>query len=182
MVKMQISIWLVRWCMVVLFDLYDMLECHCDSVITFSVLEAWDNTTVFLLRTLRPSILLFTLPLYSVHYIHCFCPLIMKFIVSLNRKENFLYDLCVISWPSPFSVLSHNNSFLLDPASVFAFIKRQLARYHRIRIDTAVSSLCKFAVMTSKALVALLAVVVASISESPSQNTFYQATGSCQVE
>ena len=37
---------------------------------------------------------------------------------------------------SPFSVLSHNDSFLLDSASVLAFIKRQLARYHRIRIDS----------------------------------------------
>ena len=42
----------------------------------------------------------------------------------------------IFQWPSAFSVLSHNNSFLLDPASVFAFIKRQLARYHRIRIDS----------------------------------------------
>ena len=47
-----------------------------------------------------------------------------------------LHDPGLMSWPSPFSVLSHNDSFRLDLALVLAFIKHQFARYHRIRIDS----------------------------------------------
>ena len=107
--------------------------------------------------------------------------ILMRFIVSVCTTMKLFHDPGLMSWPSPFSVLSHNDSFRLDLALVLAFIKHQLAGTTTYE-STVVSSLCKFAVMTSKALVALLAVVVACISESSSQDTLYQATGSCKVE
>ena len=124
------------------------------------------------------------------HY-HCFCPLnslfrsttLMKFIVSvwttmkisLMTSASYHGRVLSVSWAT-----TTVSSLTCTSLCIYKAPARTVPP-HTNRQLFQVRSLCKFAVMTSKALVALLAVVVACISESSSQDTLYQATGSCQV-
>ena len=165
--------------MIVLFDLYDMLVRHCHH---FQCSWGLRQHHSFLLRTLRLSIwvMLFTRNHFSRP------PILMKFIVLVwttmkisSMTSASYHSSCFKSFQCP----EPQRQFPPWPCISLCIYKAPARTVppHTNRQLFQVRSLCKFAVMTSKALVALLAVVVACISESSSQDTLYQATGSCQV-